>query len=97
RQLEDLLGAGRERDVTRRRRPALADDLLDLLAHRLERDAERLERLGRNSLTLVDEAEEDVLGPDVVVVEEASLLLGQHDHPTGPVGETFEHLVPPEK
>ena len=97
RQLEDLLGAGREGDVAGRRRSALADDLLDLLAHGLERDAERLERLRGDALTLVDEPEQDVLGADVVVVEEASLLLSQHDHPTGSVGEAFEHVAASQK
>ena len=56
RQLEDLLGAGRERDVPGGRRATLADDLLDLLADGLEADAQRLERLGRDTLALVDEA-----------------------------------------
>jgi hypothetical protein len=36
RQLEHLLGARGERDVARRRRAALADDLLDLAAHGFE-------------------------------------------------------------
>ena len=72
------------------RRAALADDLLDLAADGLERDAERLERLGGDALALVDQPEQDVLGADVVVVEEAGLLLGQHDDPAGPVGEAFE-------
>jgi hypothetical protein len=76
--------------VARRRAAALADDLLDLAAHGLERDAERFEGLGGDAFTLVDEPEQDVLGPDVVVVEEAGLLLGEHDDSTCPVGETFE-------
>ena len=93
RQLEHLLRAGRERDVARRRGAAVADDLLDLRAHGLEGDAEGLERLGRDALTLVDQAEQDVLGPDVVVVEQARLFLRQdHDSP-GPVGEAFEHVA----
>jgi hypothetical protein len=70
---------------------ALADDVLDLLAHGLERDAERLERLGGDALALVDEAEQDVLGADVVVVEHLRLFLGQDDDPTGSVGESLEH------
>ena len=90
RQLEHLLGAGREGDVAAGRRAALADDLLDLAAHGLERDAERLERLGGDALALVDEPEQDVLGADVVVVEEARFFLGQDDDPAGPVGEPFE-------
>ena len=95
RQLEDLLGARREGDVARRRRAALADDLLDLAAHGLERDAERLEGLGRDAFALVDQPEQDVLGADVVVVEEARFFLRQDDDPAGPVGEPFEQGEPP--
>jgi hypothetical protein len=39
----------------------------------------------------VDEAEEDVLGPDVVVVEQARFFLRQDDHSAGSIGEAFEH------
>ena len=41
--------------------------------------------------TLLDEAEQDVLGADVIVVEHPGLFLGQHDDPAGAVGEAFEH------
>ena len=91
RQLEDLLRAGREGDVARRRLPAVTDDLLDLGAHGLERDAERLECLGGDAFTLVDQAEQDVLGPDVVVVEEPRFLLREDHDPTGSVREALEH------
>ena len=67
-ELQDLLGPGREGDVARGRRPALADDLLHLSPHRLEGDPERLQRLRGDALPLVDQPEEDVLRPDVVVV-----------------------------
>jgi hypothetical protein len=69
----------------------VTDDLLDLGAHGLERDAERLERFGGDTLTFVDQAEQDVLGPDVVVVEQARLFLRQHDHSASSIGEAFEH------
>src|SRR6185369_13429505 len=69
---------------------ALPDDLLDLLADRLEGDTERLQRLGGDALTLVDEAEQDVLGPDVVVVEEPRLFLREDHDPSGSVGEALE-------
>ena len=95
RELEDLLGPRRERDVPGRRLLALADDLLDLLADGLERDAERLERLGGDALALVDQAEQDVLGADVVVVEHPGLFLGQDDNPPRAVGESLEHLFAP--
>jgi len=90
-QLEHLLGARGERDVPGGSLLALADDLLDLRPHRIKGDAERLESLGRDTLTLVDESEQDVLGPDVVVVEHPRLFLGEDDHPAGTVGESLEH------
>ena len=93
-QLEDLLRPRREGDVPGRRRAALADDLLDLAAHGLERDAEALERLGGDAFALVDQAEQDVLGADVGVVEQARFLLGEDDDPAGPVSESFEHVRP---
>ena len=67
RELEDLLGARRERDVPAGGLLALADDLLDLCADGLERDAEALQGLGGDAVALVDQAEQDVLGADVVV------------------------------
>src|SRR3954452_15129442 len=39
----------------------------------------------------MDQAEEDVLGADVRVVQEACFLLSQDDDPAGPVSESFEH------
>jgi hypothetical protein len=62
RQLEHLLGTRRERDVPGGRGLAATDDLGDLLADGLERDVHRLERLRRDAFTLVDEAQQDVLG-----------------------------------
>ena len=95
RQLEDLLGARRERDMPGRGGLALTDDLLDLLAHALQRDVHRLERLRRDALALVDETQQEVLGTDVIVVEHPRLFLREDDHPSGPVGESFKHAVPP--
>ena len=92
-ELEDLLGARRERDVPARGLLALADGLLDLGPNGLQRDVEALERLGRDAFTLVDEAEQDVLGADVVVAEHPCLFLGQDDDPTGTVGKPLEHIL----
>ena len=90
RELQHLLGPGRERDVAAGRRAALADDLLDLVADGLEGDAEGFERLGGHPFALVDEPEEDVLCADVVVVQEAGFLLSKDDDSASPVGEPFE-------
>ena len=92
RQLEHLLRARREGDVAGRLLLPLADDVLNLLAHGVERDAQALERLGGDALALVDETEQDVLGADVVVVEHLRLFLGEDDHTTGTVGESLEHV-----
>jgi hypothetical protein len=91
-QLEDLLGARRERRRARRRGPGRPDRLLHLLAHRLERDPERLERLGGDALALVDQPEQDVLGADEVVVEQAGLLLGEDEDSACPVSEPLEQV-----
>ena len=91
RELEDLLGPRRERRGAARRGAGHADRLFDLLAHGLEGDPEGLERLRGDPLALVDQPEEDVLGADEAVVEQARFLLRQHQHPPCPVGETFEH------
>ena len=74
-----------------RRQLASAEDVLDTAAHRGERDAERLECPRGHALALVDQAEEDVLGAYLVVVEPPRFLLSQHDHATGPISEPLEH------
>ena len=58
RELEDLLGPRRERRRPGRGSPRGTDRLLDFLVDGLERDAERLKRLGGESLTLVDGAQQ---------------------------------------
>jgi hypothetical protein len=94
RQLEDLLGPWSEGDVTGRGRLTLADDLLDLRSHGLQGDAQRLKRLGGDAFTLVNQAEQDVLGPDVVVIEEPGFLLGEHDDTSCSVGKALKHANP---
>src|SRR4030081_2747514 len=73
----------------------MTDDLFNPRAHGLQRDAERLQRLRGDALALVDETEQDVLGTDVVVVQQARFLLRQNHDSPGPVGEAFEHPLPP--
>jgi len=97
RELEDLLRARGEGNVTAGCLLALADDLLDLLAHRFQGDAEGLQRLGGDAFTLVDEAEQDVLGPDVVVVEHARFFLRENHHSAGSVGKPLEHPATPHR
>ena len=91
-QLENLLRPRCEGRRPGRRRTGGSDRLLDLLAHGLERDAKRLERLGRESLALVNKAKQDVLGPDEAVVQETRFLLSQDQYPACPIGESLEQL-----
>jgi hypothetical protein len=95
RKLKHLLGPRRERDVPGRRLLALADDLLDLLPHGVKADPQRLQRLGRYPFALVDEAEQDVLGADVVVIEHPGFFLSQDDNPPGPAGKALKHRSAP--
>ena len=52
------------------------EELDDLLAHTAQVGAELHEHLGRDPFALTDEAEEDVLGADVVVAELERLAKG---------------------
>jgi hypothetical protein len=69
--------------------------LFDLLPHSLQRDAERFERLGRDTLTFVDEPQEDVLGANKAVVQQARLLLCEDENSASTVCKSFEHPPPP--
>src|SRR4029079_11626874 len=71
RQLEDLLSARRERDLAGGDLLTGADEADDLRADPLGGDVERLEHPGRQSLLLAEQAKQDVLGADVVVLERA--------------------------
>ena len=93
RELEHLLGPGRERRCAAGGGARWADRLLHLLPDRLERDPERLERLGGDAFALVDQPEQDVLGAEEVVIEEPCFLLGEDQDSSGSVGEAFEQVT----
>ena len=93
REFQHLLGPWGEGNMTGRSLLALSDYLLDLLTHGAEGDVQRLKGLGRYSLAFMDEAEQYVLGSDVVVVEHARLFLGKHDNATGTVGKSLKHAA----
>ncbi len=59
------------------------EELDDLLAHAVEVGAELVEDLRGDALALADEAEQDVLGPDVVVAELQRLAQRQLEHLLG--------------
>ena len=91
RELDDLLGAWRKRDLAGRRRGvAAADDELDGRADLGELDAERVQNARRDAFALADEPEEEVLRSDVVVVETDGLVLGKCQHSLRAVVEAIE-------
>ncbi len=91
--LDNLLGARREGNVSRRGLLALTDNVNNLLADILERDVQRFERLSSHAFALTDETEQDVFGAEVVVLEVTGLFLRKHDDPAGSVGKPFEHWL----
>ena len=95
RQLEDLLGARRERDLAGGDLLTGADDPHDLGADALDGDVERLEHARGEALLLAEQPEQDVLGADVVVLERPRLLLGEDDDLPGSLCESLEQLFLP--
>ena len=65
----------------------LLDRLFDLLLNLVELDAEILQNGRGDALTLADQAEQDVLGPHVLVVEACGLLARHREDLPHPLGE----------
>ena len=74
---------------------ALADDARHLGAHLLDRDVEALEHARGETLLLAQQAEQDVLGADVVVLQRAGLVLREDDDLAGSFCESLEQPSPP--
>jgi hypothetical protein len=91
RKLEDLLRARGERDLTGGDFLPRPDDPDNLGAYALDGDVEALQDPRSEAFLLTEEAEQDVLGPDVVVLERARLFLRENDHLTGSLCESLEH------
>ncbi len=67
-----------------------ADNELDSGSDLGELDPERVQNARRDAFALADQAEQQVLGPDVVVVEADRLVLGEGQDAFGSVVETIE-------
>ncbi len=94
RQLENLLRAWRERDLAARHLVALAHDSCHLRTHFLDGDVEGLEHARGQAFLLAEEAEQDVLGADVVVLQGTRFVLREDDDLPGTLCEPFEHSEP---
>ena len=91
-QLDDALRARREPDLTDDRPVAAPDDELDGGADLGQLDVHVLEHARGDALALADEAEQQVLGTDVVVVEALRLVLGEGQHLPRSIGELVESV-----
>ena len=90
--LDHLLGPGRLRELAHRDHVGAAlDELFNLHADLPQVDVEVFQDVGGDTAPLLDEAEKDVLGADVFVVEPLGLLVGQLHHFASTVGETLVH------
>ncbi len=89
RELEHLLRARgiREIGAGRWRGFPLLDRLLDLLLNLVELDAEVLQHGRGDALALADEAEQDVLGAHVFVVEACGFLARHRENLPHPLSE----------
>jgi hypothetical protein len=72
---------------------AALDELLDLETDLAQVDVEVLQHIRADSRAFLDEAEENVLRPDVLVVQALGLLVCQGHHLAGSVSESFEHAA----
>jgi hypothetical protein len=91
RKFEDLLGPRCKGWASRWLANCDPDDVFDLTASPVRRDSKAREDSSSNPLLLVDQAEKKVLRPDVVVIEKTGLLLGEYQHSSSSVRESFEH------
>lgn len=89
-ELDHLLGARGEPNLTEHGTLATADDELHRLAHLCQLDVQVLKDLRRHAFPFAHEAEEEVLSADVVVVEALRLILGERQHLPGAVRKTIE-------
>ena len=90
--LDDLLGPRRLGQLAHRDHVgSRLHDLLDLETDLAEVHVEVLQDVGRDAGAFLDQPQQHVLGPDVLVVEPLSLLVGQLHHLPGPIGESLVH------
>jgi hypothetical protein len=92
-ELQHLLGARRVRQLAQGDgRLAAAHGLFDLFLYLVEVHVEVVQNGGRHTLALADQAQQDVLGADVVVLEPDGLFAGHREHLAHAVGEIVVHL-----
>ena len=91
-ELNDLLGARGKADLAHDGAIAAADDELDGGTDLVELHAEVREDLRGHPFALADEAQEQVLGADIVVVEAERFLLGKREDAPGSFSKLVESI-----
>ena len=92
-ELQHLFRARREGQLTHRdHRRAVRDELLHLLADLLEIDVQVGQDVGGDTAPFLDQAQEDVLGADVVMVEALRLLAREPHDLAGAIGKAVKHV-----
>jgi len=91
RKLDDALGARREDHLLLNRLPAATDDGLDFLTNFCEVDAEALEHFCGQALAFRDDAEQNVLRPDIVISKALRFFLRKDDTAACALGKRFPH------
>ncbi len=92
--LDHFLGPGRLRQLAHGHHVGTAlHELLDLQADLAEIDLEVLQHVGGHAAAFLDQAEQDVLGADVFVIEPLGLLVCQLHHLAGAVSKSFVHSI----
>ena len=91
-QLDNFLGARREADFAHHRAVAAADDEFDGRAYLVQLNTEVGQHLRRYALALADQAQQQVLRANVVVVEAQRFFLGQRQNAARPLGEFVESI-----
>jgi hypothetical protein len=94
RQLDDPLRARRQPDLADDRAVPASDDELDGRPDLRQLDVHVLEDAGGDALTLAHEPQEQVLGPDVVVVEPLRLVLRERQDLACAISELVEAIHP---
>ncbi len=92
-ELQNLLRARRERDLAGGHLFARSDDADDLSTDAVDGDLQRLEHACGQAFLLAEQPEQDVLGPDVVVLERSRFFLGQHNYLAGSLCKSLEHML----
>ena len=92
--LQHLLCTRGKRHVTARRLGATTNNVDHLRAHSIQGNTHGLQRLGSHTVAFTNQAEQDVLRADVIVIELACLILCQDDNATCSVRKPLEHHCP---